>query len=78
MRPPPCAVRAVTRLIDRYAHEHEGINYWKREALAFSGCSSAGPGLLVPVHRYGVEEGYRRLSSGWPVEAPSVAPMSWP
>ena len=44
-------------LIDRYTHEPEGINYWKREALAFSsGLLIGWPGPLVPVHCYGVEE----------------------
>jgi len=44
-------------LIDRYTHEPEGINYWKREALAFnSGLLIDWPGPLVPVHCYGVEE----------------------
>ena len=43
--------------IDRYTHEPEGINYWKREALAFSsGLLIGWPGPLVPVHCYGVEE----------------------
>jgi hypothetical protein len=62
MRPPTCAVRAVTRLIDRYAHEPEGISYWKREALAFSSGLLGWPGPLVPVHHYGVEE----VSKGQP------------
>ena len=44
-------------LIDRYTHEPEGINYWKREALAFSsGLLIGWPGPLVPVHCYRVEE----------------------
>lgn len=44
-------------LIDRYTHEPEGINYWKREALAFnSGLLIGWPGPLVPVRCYGVEE----------------------
>jgi hypothetical protein len=44
-------------LVDRYTHEPEGINYWKREALAFnSGLLIGWPGPLVPVHCYGVEE----------------------
>ena len=44
-------------LIDRYTHEPEGINYWKREALAFSsGLLIGWPGPLVPVHCFGVEE----------------------
>jgi hypothetical protein len=44
-------------LVDRYTHEPEGINYWKREALAFnSGLLIDWPGPLVPVHCYGVEE----------------------
>ena len=44
-------------LIDRYTHEPEGSNYWKREALAFSsGLLIGWPGPLVPVHCYGVEE----------------------
>ena len=43
--------------IDRYTHEPEGINYWKREALAFSsGLLIGWPGPLVPVHCYRVEE----------------------
>lgn len=44
-------------LVDRYTHEPEGSNYWKREALAFSsGLLIGWPGPLVPVHCYGVEE----------------------
>ena len=43
-------------LIDRLP-TNEGINYWKREALAFSsGLLIGWPGPLVPVHCYGVEE----------------------
>jgi hypothetical protein len=53
-------------LIDRYTHESEGINYWKREALAFSSGLLVGwPGPLVPVHCYGVEEASKRQVWIW-------------
>ena len=61
MRPPTRAVRVVTRLIDRYAHEPEGINYWKREALAFSSGLLIGwpgpPGAGAPLRSRGGVEG---------------------
>jgi Phosphotransferase enzyme family len=43
-------------LIDQYTHEPEGMNYWKREALAFSsGLLIGWHGPLVPVRCYGVD-----------------------
>ena len=43
--------------IDQYIHEPQGMNYWKREALAFtSGLLLGWPGPLVPVRCYGVKE----------------------
>jgi Phosphotransferase enzyme family len=44
-------------LIDQYTHEPQGLNYWKREALAFSsGLLTGWSGPLVPVRCYGVTE----------------------
>jgi Phosphotransferase enzyme family len=44
-------------IIDHFTHEPEGMNYWRREALAFSSGLLAGwPGPLVPVRCYGVDE----------------------
>jgi hypothetical protein len=44
-------------LIDQFTHEPEGMNYWRREALAFSsGLLTDWPGPLVPVRCYGIDE----------------------
>jgi Phosphotransferase enzyme family len=44
-------------VIDQVAHQPLGMNYWKREALAFSsGLLTGWPGPLVPVRCYGVKE----------------------
>ena len=62
-------------LIDRYTHEPDGINYWKREALAFSsGLLIGWPGPLVPVHCYGVEEASKSQAWIWLEAREGVGP----
>jgi hypothetical protein len=78
MRPPTCAVRVVTRLIDRYAHEPEGISYWKREALAFSSGLLIGwpgpPGTGASLRSRGSIEGSAADLVGGPGKAPARMP----
>jgi hypothetical protein len=60
-------------LIDRYTHEPEGINYWNREALAFSsGLLIGWPGPLVPAHWFG----FLQLITFLTMMAAGMAPRS--
>jgi hypothetical protein len=44
-------------IIDQFTHQPEGMNSWRREALAFSsGLLTGWPVPLVPVRGYGVDE----------------------